>query len=75
MPDPAESVGLVLDASVWINLLATEAILGALAVPCYAPEQVVMEVRRHPATGAAFSTDEPPSATDGARSLDPLTRR
>ena len=63
MPDPAESVGLVLDASVWINLLATEAmeaILGALAVPCYAPEQVVMEVRRHPATGAAFSPESHP---------------
>lgn len=63
MPDPAESVGLVLDTSVWINLLATEAmeaILGALAVPCYAPEQVVMEVRRHPATGAAFSTESHP---------------
>lgn len=63
MPDPAESVGLVLDTSVWINLLATEAmeaILGALAVPCYAPEQVVTEVRRHPATGTAFPTESHP---------------
>src|SRR5271166_5366983 len=63
MPDPAESVGLVLDTSVWINLLATEAmetILGALAVPCYAPEQVVTEVRRHPATGTAFRTESHP---------------
>ena len=44
MPDPADSDGLVLDTSVWINLLATESIesiLGALSVRCYAPEQVV----------------------------------
>ena len=63
MPDPAESVGLVLDTSVWINLLATEAmeaILRALAVPCYAPEQVVTEVRRHPSTGTAFPTESHP---------------
>jgi hypothetical protein len=41
MADPAESGGLVLDTSVWINLLATDAmaaILDALAVPCYAPQ-------------------------------------
>jgi predicted nucleic acid-binding protein len=63
MPDPGESGGLVLDTSVWINLLATEAmaaILGALAVPCYAPEQVVTEVRRHPATGATFPAEDHP---------------
>jgi predicted nucleic acid-binding protein len=63
MPDPAESGGLVLDTSVWINLLATEAIeatLGALAVPCHAPEQVVMEVKRHPATGKMFPLKDHP---------------
>jgi len=63
MPDPAESGGLVLDTSVWINLLATEAIeaiLGALAVQCHAPEQVVAEVRRHPVTGAAFASESHP---------------
>ncbi len=63
MLDPAESEGLVLDTSVLINLLATEAmaaILGALAVPCYAPEQVVAEVRRHPVTGMAFPADNHP---------------
>jgi predicted nucleic acid-binding protein len=63
MPDPAESVGLVLDTSVWINLLATEAmeaILRALAVPCYAPEQVVTEIRRHPVTGAVFPMESHP---------------
>jgi predicted nucleic acid-binding protein len=63
MPDPAESGGLVLDTSVLINLLATEAmapILGALAVPCYAPEQVITEVRRHPVTGETFSADSHP---------------
>lgn len=63
MPDPAESGGLVLDTSVWINLLATdavEAILGALAVPCYAPEQVIAEIRRHPVTGIVFPSDKHP---------------
>ena len=63
MPDPAESGGLVLDTSVWINLLATEAteaILGALAVACYAPEQVVTEVRRHPVTGTTFTAEDHP---------------
>ena len=57
MPDPGESGGLVLDTSVWINLLATEAIepiLAALGVPCHAPEQVVAEIRRHPVTGVTF---------------------
>jgi predicted nucleic acid-binding protein len=70
MPDPAQSVGLVLDASVWINLLATdamEAILGALAVPCYAPDQVVAEVTRHPATGATF-----PAGRHPLRLMSPL---
>jgi len=63
MPDPAQSDGLVLDTSVWINLLATEAmeaILGALTVPCYAPEQVVAEVRRHPVTRITFPAEDHP---------------
>jgi predicted nucleic acid-binding protein len=53
----------VLDTSVWINLLATEAIdaiLAALAVPCHAPEQVVGELRRHPVTGMTFPVDDHP---------------
>ena len=63
MPDPAESGGLVLDTSAWINLLATEAveaILDALAVPCHAPEQVIAEIRRHPITGVVFAPDRHP---------------
>lgn len=63
MLDPASSGGLVLDTSVWINLLATEAtetILGALALPCYAPEQVMTELKRHPVTGAVFSAQDHP---------------
>src|SRR5579862_276045 len=63
MLDPAESGGLVLDTSVWIKLLATDAlepILRALAVPCHAPEQVVAEVRRHPVTGVTFLADNHP---------------
>jgi predicted nucleic acid-binding protein len=63
MPDPAESGGLVLDTSVWINLLATEAmeaILEALAVPCHAPEQVIAEISRHPVTGAVLAPDRHP---------------
>ena len=63
MPDLSESKGLVLDASVWINLLATEAmeaVLEAVAVVCHAPEQVIDEVRRHPVTGMMFSADSHP---------------
>ncbi len=63
MPDPAESGGLVLDTSVWINLLATEAveaILDALAVPCHAPEQVIAEIKRDPLTGVIFPADRHP---------------
>lgn len=63
MPDPADSSGLVLDTSAWINLLATEAmeaILDALAVPCHAPEQGVAEVRRHPVTGVIFPAESHP---------------
>ncbi len=63
MLDPGSCKGLVLDTSVWINLLATEAmeaILAALALPCHVPEQVVMEVKRHPATGVVFSAGDHP---------------
>ena len=37
-----------------------EAILDALSLPCHAPEQVVMEVKRHPATGLLFSVGDHP---------------
>jgi predicted nucleic acid-binding protein len=63
MRDPSFSAGLVLDTSVWINLLATgamEAILEALAVPCKAPEQVVSEILRHPVTGESLTADSHP---------------
>lgn len=70
MLDLAESGGLVFDTSVWINLLATEAmepILRALAVPCHAPEQVVAEVSRHPVTGIRFPADNHPLRQMSAR--------
>lgn len=57
MPDPIGSPGLVLDAKVCINMLATEAVadlLGALAVPCLVPTQVLGEVTRDPVTRAAL---------------------
>ena len=63
MRDPSRSAGLVLDTSVWINLLATgamEAILEALGVPWHAPEQVVGEILRHPVTGRSFVADSHP---------------
>ena len=63
MSDPDQSGGLVIDTSTWINLLATDAmerILAALAVPCYAPEQVLTEIKRHPVTGATFSAKDHP---------------
>jgi hypothetical protein len=66
----------VLDTSVWINLLATEAlleILTALAVPCHAPEQVLAEVRRHPISGVAFDPERHPlRAMTPAVSIIPL---
>jgi hypothetical protein len=49
--------------SVLINLLATEAmeaILGALAVPCHVPEQVVTGVMRDPVTGTILPADRHP---------------
>jgi predicted nucleic acid-binding protein len=63
MLDPGQSSGLVLEASVLINLLATESmepILVALGGPCHAPEQVVTEIKRHPITGAIFSGNRHP---------------
>ena len=63
MLDLGQSGGLVLDTSVVINLLATEAmepILVALAVPCHAPEQVVTEIKRHPITGAICTGNRHP---------------
>ena len=57
MPDPAGSSGLVLDANVCINLLATKAVaalLDALAIPCLIPDQVLAEVTRDPVTRAAL---------------------
>ena len=63
MRDPSRSAGLVFDTSVWINLLATEAmdaILNALAAPCHAPEQVMREILRDPVTGASFTDDSHP---------------
>lgn len=67
MPDTAERHGLVLDTSVWINLLATEAlgpILAGIGVSCYAPEQVVAELKRHPVTGRALPLDAHPLRMD-----------
>jgi predicted nucleic acid-binding protein len=63
MPDLAAGDGLVLDTSPWINLLATgmiEPILDALVVRCHAPEQVLTELRRHPATGEALAAADHP---------------
>jgi predicted nucleic acid-binding protein len=54
---------LVLDTSVWINLLATEqpwAILDALGVRCIAPEEVVRELKRHPITQQIYSFENHP---------------
>jgi len=54
---------LVFDASVWINLLATEqpwTIVGALGVRCVTPEEVVREVKRNPITGQTYSVEKHP---------------
>jgi len=54
---------LVLDASVWINLLATEqpwTILGAFGSPCITPEEVVREIKRNPVTQQVYSLERHP---------------
>jgi predicted nucleic acid-binding protein len=70
MVDPGGCRGLVLDTSVLINLLATEAlstILGALNVPCHAPEQVLAEICRDPITGAIFPAERHPLRDTSSR--------
>src|SRR5690242_19524143 len=57
---------LVLDTSVWINLLATEqpwTILDALNVFSIAPEEVVREIRTNPVTKQPYPTDRHPLRT------------
>ncbi len=54
---------LVLDASVWINLLASEqpwTIIHALGMHCITPEDVVREVSRDPITRQAYSFEKHP---------------
>lgn len=82
MSDPGGSSGLVLDTSVWINLLATGAagaVLAALGIPCHAPEQVVAELRRDPVTGAVFNSDRHPLRAMSSRvsilTLDPAEQQ
>ncbi|HEY3800447.1 MAG TPA: hypothetical protein VGL58_19010 [Caulobacteraceae bacterium] len=63
MADTAGGRGLVLDTSVWINLLATgaaEAIIAALAQTCYAPEPVAAELKRDPITGELYTRSTHP---------------
>lgn len=63
MPDPAKRRDLVLDTSVWINLLATETlpdILAAFGGSYYTPEQVVSEITRHPVTNIQFTAEAHP---------------
>lgn len=55
--------GLVIDTSIWINLLATGRlweVVAALPYTCCAPEQVVSEVRRDPITQAVYEADRHP---------------
>ncbi|NBB53388.1 hypothetical protein GVN24_34480 [Rhizobium sp. CRIBSB] len=57
------SLPLVLDTSVWINLLATgrtDEILAALKVPVLVPMQVFGEVRRDPVSGRLYTPDSHP---------------
>lgn len=55
--------GLVIDTSIWINLLATQrtwAIIRCLSTTCAAPEQVVGEVQRDPISGRHYPLDSHP---------------
>ncbi len=61
--------GLVLDTSVWINLLATEqpwTILHALGARCIAPEEVLGEVKRNPITQQVYSREKHPLRQQGS---------
>ena len=54
---------LVVDTSVWINLLATARlgeIIDALGCTCYAPEEVVREIQRDPITQKQYLPEEHP---------------
>lgn len=54
---------LVLDTSVWINILATgefERIISAVARRCLVPEHVLTEVRRDPVTKQDYSASHHP---------------
>jgi predicted nucleic acid-binding protein len=55
---PDSKSDLVLDTSVWINLLATgcwQEITAALQCACIAPEHVIDEIKRDPATGKPYA--------------------
>jgi hypothetical protein len=57
MVDLGRVRGLVFDASMLINLLATQecaAIVAALGVPCVSPEQAVAEITKDPLTRKPF---------------------
>lgn len=67
---------LVLDTSVWINLLATgraDAIVESLASPIYVPEQVLGELKLDPATRRPFVTDSHPVLAISRTSLVTLS--
>ena len=59
----AATLNLVLDTSVWINLLATEQpwkILTALGAHCIVPEAVLREIKRSPVTQQTYSVEKHP---------------
>lgn len=65
---------LVIDTSVWINLLATEhfaSIVRAIGALCIAPRHVLQEVLRNPRSGASYSEDDHPLIrTDNIRIVE-----
>ena len=67
---------LVVDASVWFNLLATrqlDAVLTAASCECLAPEPVVQEVKRDPVSGAHFTRSSHPLRVSSLISVVDLT--
>jgi predicted nucleic acid-binding protein len=59
----AKAEGLVIDTSIWINLLGTGRtweVIDALPYQCCAPEQVILEVLRDPISGMTYGPMDHP---------------
>jgi predicted nucleic acid-binding protein len=79
MPETKIRGGLVLDTSVWINLLATgmvDRIVRAVGIELYVPEQIYDEITRDPISGIRYdATNHPLRASSGLVTVAKLDAR